>query len=214
LDPHYNVGSAFVEMNLADALGQKGQTDQAMVHYEQAIKLSPNYADAYYNRGNILFAAGRTEEAIADWEKTLQLQPNDADAYTCLGNAFLRQGAINEALTYYETASSLAPKDPHSRNNMAWLLATSFDASIRDGAKAVQLAEQAVALSGGRDASFLRTLAAALAENNQFAEAMATARQAAAIAAMQGKTKLASKLENDLMLYRGHVALRGSSPGD
>src|SRR5206468_6549103 len=46
LDTHYNVGSAFVQMNLADALARKGQSDEAMVHYEEAIKLQPNYADA------------------------------------------------------------------------------------------------------------------------------------------------------------------------
>ena len=214
LDPHYNVGSAFVQMNLADALGQKGQTDEAMVHYEAAINLSPNYADAYYNRGNILFASGRTDEAIADLEKTLQLQPNHADAYTCLGNALLRQGATNEAIAHYEKAASLSPADPHSRNNMAWVLATSSDSSLRDGAKAVKFAEQAVALSGGRDPSFVRTLAAALAESDRFSDAVAIARQAAGIAAMQGKTKLANKIEKDLMFYRGHMPLRENSVGD
>src|SRR5262249_38305920 len=92
LDPHYRVGSAFMQMNLADALGRKGRIDEAMVHYEEAIKLQPNYADAYYNRGNILFAEGRIDEAMADLEKTLQIQPNDADAHTSLGNALLRRG--------------------------------------------------------------------------------------------------------------------------
>src|SRR5881296_954705 len=104
LNPHYNVGSAFVRMNLADALARKGQPDEAMVHYEEAIRLQPNYADAYYNRGNVLFAEGRIDEAMADWEKTLQIQPNDADAYTGLGNALLRRGSIKEAMVHYETA--------------------------------------------------------------------------------------------------------------
>src|SRR5436305_631313 len=199
LDPHYNVGSAFVEMNLADALGLKGLADEAMLHYEEAIKLVPNYADAYYNRGNILFANGRVDEAIADWEKTLQIQPNDADAHTWLGNALLRQGLRTEAIAHYEKAMVLAPEDPHSRNNIAWLLATSSDATIRDGAKAVGFANEAVQLSGGREPSFLRTLAAAYAESGRFSEAVAAARQASVIATMQGKTKLANSLEKDLV---------------
>src|SRR6266568_687572 len=130
MDTHYNVGSAFVQMNLADALARKGQSDEAMVHYEEAIKLEPNYADAYYNRGNVLFAKGRIDEAIADWEKTIQIQPNDADAHTCLGNALLRQGSLKEAIAHYEKALALAPEDPHSRNNIAWVLATSSDAVL------------------------------------------------------------------------------------
>ena len=211
LDPHYDVGSAFVQMNLADALGLKGLADEAMVHYEEAIKLVPNYAEAYYNRGNILFANGRLDEAIADWEKTLQIQPNDADAHTCLGNALLRQGLRTEAIAHYEKAMVLAPEDPHSRNNIAWLLATSSDATIRDGAKAVGFANEAVQLSGGREPSFLRTLAAAYAESGRFSEAVAAARQASVIATMQGKTKLANSLEKDLVLYRSRLPLRENS---
>jgi protein O-mannosyl-transferase len=213
-DHHYDVGTAFMQMNLADALARRGQSDEAMAHYEEAIRLQPYYADAYYNRGNVLFAKGRIDEAIADWEWTLQLQPNDADAHTSLGNAFLRQGSFKEAIAQYEMAVALAPEDPHSRNNIAWTLATSSDNSIRDGAKAVGFAQQAVALSGGREPQFLRTLGAAYAETGRFTEAIVAARQAAATANMQGKRRLATSLEKDLLLYRANLPLRAGSLGD
>lgn len=213
-EKHYNVGSAFVEMNLGDALARKGQSDEALLHYEQAIQLEPNYADAYYNRGNVLSAKGRFDEAIADLEKSLLIQPNDADAHTCLGNALLQRGSFKEAIAQYEMAVALAPEDPHSRNNIAWTLATSSDDSIRDGAKAVGFAQEAVVLSGGREPQFLRTLGAAYAETGRFTEAIATARQAAAIANMQGKQRLAKNLEKDLVLYRANLPLRASSVGD
>jgi tetratricopeptide (TPR) repeat protein len=207
-DPHYSVGSAFVQMNLADALSRKGQSDQAMIHYEQAIKLQPNYADAYYNRGNVLLTKGHIAEAIADLETALQIQPDDADAHTCLGNALLRQGAVSQAIAQYEKAVILAPQDPHSRNNLAWVLATSSDSSIRGGARAVELAQQAVQLSGGRDPQFRRTLAAAYAESGQFSEAASAAEQAMAIASLQGKSKLAAALKQDIVLYREQMPLR------
>src|SRR5207253_10566606 len=73
LHPHYNLGTAFVEMNIGDALARKGQPDEAMTHFEQAITLQPDYAEAYFNRGNVLYAKGRIDEAIADWEKDLQI---------------------------------------------------------------------------------------------------------------------------------------------
>ena len=212
LDPHYNVGSAFVRMNLADALARKGQPDEAMVHYEEAIRLQPNYADAYYNRGNALFAEGRIDEAMADWEKTLQIQPNDADAHTCIGNALLRKGSLKEAIAHYEKALALAPGDPHSRNNIAWVFATSSDGSIRDGVKAVEFAQEAVQLSSGRDPNFVRTLAAAYAESSRFSEAVAAAQQAITIAAMQGKTGLANTLRKEIALYRGQMSLREVEP--
>jgi Flp pilus assembly protein TadD len=213
-DKHYNAGSAFVEMNLADAQARKGRSDEAMLHYNQAIRLEPNYADAHYNRGNVLFAKGRIDEAITDWEKTLQLQPNDADAHTCLGNALLRLGSLKEAITHYEMAVALGPLDPHSRNNLGWILATSSDTGVRDGAKAVDLAQQAVALSGGREPQFLRTLAAAYAESGRFADAIAAAQQAAVLAGMQGKHQLANHVEEDLLLYRAHLPLRENFHGD
>ncbi|PYK65975.1 MAG: hypothetical protein DME50_07075, partial [Verrucomicrobia bacterium] len=100
LHPHYNLGTAFVEMNIGDALARKGQPDEAMAHFERAITLQPDYAEAYYNRGNVLYAKGRIDEAIADWEKDLQLQPNDANAHTGLGNALLRKGAPKEAIAH------------------------------------------------------------------------------------------------------------------
>ncbi len=214
LHPHYKMGTAFVEMNIGDALARKGQLDEAMAHFEQAINLQPDYAEAYYNRGNALYAKGRIDEAITDWEKDLQIQPNDANAYTGLGNAFLRKGALKEAIAHYNKAMALAPEDPHSRSNLAWVLATSIDASIRDGAKAVELAQQAVSLSGGREPLFFRTLAAAYAETGRFSNASAVIQQGVAIASVQGKTGLADLLEQDGLLYRQQVPLRRTSPGD
>ncbi|PWT84495.1 MAG: hypothetical protein C5B58_04640 [Acidobacteria bacterium] len=214
LDPHYNLGTAFVEMNLGDALARKGQRDEAMAHFEQAIKLQPDYAEAYYNRGNVLFAKGRIDEAIADFEKALKIQPNDADAHTGLGNALLRKGSLKEAIAHYNEAMALAPADPHSRSNMAWVLATSTDVSVRDGAKAVELAQQAISLSGGSEPLFLRTLAAAYAETGRFSDAIAVIQQAVPVARMQGKTGLANLLEEDVLLYRGHVPLRRAPAGD
>jgi protein O-mannosyl-transferase len=213
-DPHYDVGSAFMQMNLANALAGKGQADEAMVHYDEAIKLQPYYADAYYNRGSVLFGKGRIDEAIADWEYTLQMQPADANAHTGLGNAFLQKGSLREAIAHYEQASVLAPEDPHCRNNLAWVLATSSDGAIRDGPKAIDLARVAVSLSSGRQPRFVRTLAAAYAENGRFPEALAAAQQGAALARMQGDTSLATRLDRDLVLYRAHLPLRRDSPGE
>ena len=213
-DHHYDLGTAFMQMNLADALARKGQSDEAMAHYDEALRLQPYYADAYYNRGSVLFAKGLLKEAVADWEKALQIEPGYADAHTGLGNALLQQGLLREAIAHYEQALALAPTDPYSRNNMAWVLATSSDVSIRDGAKAVGFAQQAVALSGGREPQFLRTLGAAYAETGRFPEAIAAARQAAAIANMQGKQRLAKNLEQDLVLYRANRPLRPGSVGD
>lgn len=213
-DRHYHLASAFVQMNLGDALARKGRSDEALVHYDEAIRLQPDYGDAYYNRGTVLLAKGRVDDAIADLAKALEMHPYDADAHTSLGNALLQKGSLREAIAHYETALALAPQDPHSRNNLAWILATASDGSIRDGARAVGFAEEAVKLSGGREPLFLRTLAGAYAESGRFSEAIAVAQQAAGIANMQAKPEMAKRLESDLVFFRGNLPLREHSAGN
>jgi tetratricopeptide (TPR) repeat protein len=205
---HYNFGGALIENTLASALARKGRLSEAIGHYEKAMKLRPDYGDPYFNLGSVLFQQGRTDEAIAQWQKALATQPNDAGFHTALGDAFLQRGLQKDAIAEYEHAARISPHDPMARNNLAWLLATSSDASIRDGNRAIEVAKQTVQLSGGKDPNYLRTLAATYAEVGQFSEAIATAEQAMQIAIVQGKSGLATILEKEVILYRAHTPLR------
>src|SRR5213595_127466 len=198
---HYNLGGALIETNLANALARKGLLGEAIGHYEKAAKLRPDYGDAYFNLGSVLFQQGRIGEAIAQWQKALPTLPNDSGFHTVLGNAFLKSGLQKDAIAEYEHAARISPQDSLARSNLAWLLATSSDASIRDGNRAVELAEQAVQLSGGKDPTYLRTLAAACAESGRFAQAVAAAEQAVRIAGTEGKSDLANALRDEIALY-------------
>jgi tetratricopeptide (TPR) repeat protein len=198
---HYNFGGALIENSLANALARKGLLGEAIDHYEKAAKLRPDYGDAYFNLGSVLFRQGRIGEAIAQWQKAVATQPNEAGFHTVLGNAFLKSGLQKDAIAEYEHAAGISPKDPLARSNLAWLLATSSDASIRDGNRAIELAEQAVQLSSGKDPTYLRTLAAACAESGRFAEAIAAAEQALRIAGTEGKSALGKALRDDIALY-------------
>jgi tetratricopeptide (TPR) repeat protein len=203
----YNLGTALVHMNLGNALARKGRPEEAIVHYEEAVKLRPDYGDAYYNFGSVLFQQGRIDDAIAQWQKALAIQPNDAAAHTSLGNAFLQKGSPEEAIVHYQSALQIDPGEVNARNNMAWVLATSSDPSIRNGAKAVSLAAKAVEISGGKDAIFLRTLAASYGECGEFTDAIATAEKGQQIAISRGDSHLARTLEKDIALYRADIPL-------
>ena len=67
--------------------------------------------------------------------------------------------------------------------------------SLRDGSRAVRLAQQAVRISGGRIPIVFRTLAAAYAENQQFPQAIETAQVGAELANKQGNFALAAELQ-------------------
>jgi tetratricopeptide (TPR) repeat protein len=198
---HYNFGGALIENNLANALARRGLPSEAVGHYENAVKLRPDYGDPYLNLGTVLFQQGRVADAIAQWQKALATQPNDAGFHTALGNAFLGGELQKDAIAEYEHAARISSQDPVPRNNLAWLLATSSDASIRDGNRAIEFARQAVQLSRGKDPNYLRTLAAAFAESGRFAEAKETARQALQAAERRSNSTLATALHDEIALY-------------
>jgi tetratricopeptide (TPR) repeat protein len=199
--PYYNFGGALIENSLAAILDQKGLINESINHYDKAISMRPDYGDPYLNLGNLLFQQGRIDDAMAQWEKALGTQPNDAAFHALLGNAFLRAGSQKVAITEYERAAQLSAQDPLGRNNLAWLLATSPDASIRDGNRAIELAKEAVRLSRGKDPNYLRTLAAAFAEAGHFGEAKETARQALQAAERRSDSALTNALRDEIALY-------------
>jgi tetratricopeptide (TPR) repeat protein len=198
---HYNFGGALVENNLANALARRGLPSEAVGHYENAVKLRPDYGDPYLNLGTVLFQQGRVADAIAQWQKALATQPNDAGFHTALGNSFLKGELPKDAIAEYEHAARISTQDPVPRNNLAWILATSSDASIRDGNRAIEFAKQAVQLSRGKDPNYLRTLAAAFAESGRFAEAKETALQALQAAGRGSNSTLATALHDEIALY-------------
>jgi Flp pilus assembly protein TadD len=156
----------------------------------------------------VLFQQGRIDEAIAQWQKALAIRPTDAEARRNLASALSKQGNVNRAIAEYEQALNITPEDSVALNNLAWILATSSQASMRNGARAVTLAAKAVQTSGGRDPNFIRTLAAARAEAGQFADAIATAETAKALASTQKKPELAARLDEEIARYRAGITLQ------
>src|SRR5437016_10139115 len=102
---------------------------------------------------------GRVNEAIEHSEEALRIRPGDADAQNNLGLALLQTGESKRAYGHLEKALEIDPGHMNAEVNLAWVLATSPDDSVRDGAKAVELAEDATRRAGHPNAIALRTLA-------------------------------------------------------
>jgi protein O-mannosyl-transferase len=198
---HYDSGTALIENNLGALLAQKGRLNEAADHYHNAMRLRPDYGDPYLNLGNALFQQGRMDDAITQWQQARATEPKDARFHAALADAFLRGRLQKDAIAEYEYAARISAQDPLPRNNLAWLLATSSDASIRDGNRAMELAKQAVRLSDGKDPNYLRTLAAASAEVGHFAEAQETAGRALREAESRGNSSLGNALRDEIALY-------------
>jgi protein O-mannosyl-transferase len=234
---HYNLGNAFLRQgqldqalahyqkalalnpdyaeahnNLGNVFIQQGQVGQAIAHFQRALALKPDYADAHNNLGSVFLQQGRLDEAIAHYQKALAINPGTADVHDHLGNALLQQGRLVEALAQFELALAFRPDVAEVQNRLAWLLATSPQASLRNGHRALELAQRANQLSGGADPVILCTLGAACAEAGRFSEAVAAAQLALRLAEAQSNQALAEDLRFELKLYQAGTPFHSPEP--
>jgi Flp pilus assembly protein TadD len=190
------------QVALGDALFQKGRIDDAIAHYQTAMTVRPDHFLARYRLGNALLEKGELDSAIQVCRAALMIRPADAECHTTLAIALEEKGEPAVAIQHYEKALELAPRSVPALTNFAWLLATSRDASVRNGRKAVELSGEADQLVGGANTLVLRTLAAAYAENGEFAKATRTAQSAMQLARMHGEDSLATNLDQQITLYQ------------
>ena len=61
-------------------LVQKGRVDEAIVHYQNALKLKPDFAEAHFSLGVALADSGRVDEAIAHYQMALKIKPDFDEA--------------------------------------------------------------------------------------------------------------------------------------
>jgi protein O-mannosyl-transferase len=210
-----NPSSWAAHINLGFEALSRRSWDEAAAHFHKVLETNPDHPPAakraYLALSGILLTTGHTDEAITDLEKALQIDPNYAEAHGNLGNAFLRKGRTRDAIAEYRRGLEIAPRSALIQSNLAWVLATSSDPTLRNGAEAVLLALQAESLSGGTNPKILRALAAAYAERGQFAEASKAARRAREVARERGETALAQLLENDIAQYDAGYPYREGS---
>ena len=201
-------GLAKAHNNLGWSLLQIGRADEAIAQFQKALEIQPHYPDALSNLGVALFQTGREEEAITDFEKALQIQPDSVEAHSNLGRALLQKGRGREAAAHFQTVVELQPDNARALSNLAWVLATCPDGSVRDGPKAVELAQRAIGLSDGQDPVILRALAAAYAEAGRFAEAVTAGQRALQLAGAQSNTALVETLRSQVKQYQANRPIR------
>lgn len=197
------------EGNLGDALYRfKGKPAEAWVHFEKSLRINRHQPEVLSSVGVFYLESGRVDEARAHLEEALAIEPNFADAHYNLGNLYLQIGEAQEALDHYQRALETKPDDIQALNNMAWILATWPNSSIRNGVKAVALAEHADSLTSRRNQVVAATLAAAYAEASRFPEAVTAAERAIRLAAAEHNEGRALSIREQLETYKTGNAFR------
>jgi tetratricopeptide (TPR) repeat protein len=148
---------------------------------------------------------------MVHYRKFLEIEPENVEARNILGTALIQQGQIREAIKQWQDALGIEPENGNAASNLAWVFATCPDDSIRDGRRAVQLAQKALRISAGKIPMIFRVLAAAYAEDGRFSQAIESAQRGAALATSQGNSGLAAELQSNIALYQAGTPLRDPS---
>jgi tetratricopeptide (TPR) repeat protein len=188
--------------NLGCALLGQGEVRGAIANFKGALVSQPEYPQAYYNLGRAFMTNRQPDVAAECIQHALALDPNAAELHSTLADALAHAGHPAAAINEYSKTLQLRPGLDEAANNLAWLLATCSDRSLRDGAKALTLARQASDHSHSQNPVILATLAAAYAETGQRSQAVATALRARALALFQNNQALARMLEAQAQQYQ------------
>ena len=204
-----NPGAAMAHYNLGLLLLQQERTVEAVVRLTKAVSLEPENDLAHNNLGGALQRLGRKTEAAEYFRRASEIQPTVARYHANLGTALVEIGRDSEAATHYEAALNLSSSDASLANNFAWILATSRDPIVRDGPRAVILAQRAIDLSGVDNPVLEGTLAAAYAEAGRFDEAVASGEKAVSLANALNNRRVAEWNAMLLELYRARRPYHG-----
>ena len=169
--------------------------DSAMKDLQAALNLVPLYPEALNNRGVVHQKLTMLDEAVADFTEALKIYPQYIDAMENRASAYVEQKDHVKAITDLESAMKFSPNSYEAANDLAWLLATAPDDSVRNKERALTLAQQACAITEYKQWNTLDTLAVAFAANGQFAEAKTWLGTAMLLAPEEEKVHLQAHLD-------------------
>jgi len=199
---------AVIRHALGEALDKLGRTDEAIREYETAVALEPDRFHTLVLLAKDLAASGRIPEAEIHLGRALELNPVEIEPRRMMAVVFTLQGRTEDAIREYHEILGRSPDDLDALNNVAWMRATHADASHRDGAEAVRLAERARAKSPTPEAVLYSTLAAAYAEAGRFADAVNAGERAVELARAAGAAQEIERFGGQLRSYRAGKPFR------
>jgi spermidine synthase len=149
---------------------------------------------------------------IIRWAAAPQIGARPAEAEAEVAAKLSGRGDFAGAIARYRRALEIDPYLLEALNNLAWLLATCPEASMRNGPEAVQLAGLACQITEFRRTLFVGTLGAAYAEAGRFPDAVTTAQKACELASIFKEEPLLAKNRELLEHYRAGQAYHEPRP--
>jgi tetratricopeptide (TPR) repeat protein len=191
---------AAAHTGLGRMLAGSGAVEEAIEEFEAALGLAPEFRPAHLGLASLLGRSGRFAEAAGAFRRALELEPRDRRARLGEATALLLSGDAPAAVERLEEGVALLPESDELEDTLARLLAAAPDDSLRDGPRALTIAE---VLFGRRPTlRHAETLAMALAETGRFEEAVEWQERVVAEATRQQDTAVLAGAEQTLSAYR------------
>lgn len=183
------------------------EADQIGTENFAQLRTNLDNAQIYNKLGNAQVLRDNTDEAICCFQQAVKLNPDFLSArYNLASNLIKVPQKTRQAIKHLRIIIKAAPDKPAAINTLAWLLATTDDAEIRNHNEAAYLADQACKLTEYKNPSFLDTLAAAYAAAGRFDDAVATEEKVLAMLKKTRQKSFISDAEKRLSLYKAGKA--------
>lgn len=196
---HNGLGVSLIQMN---------RPDLAVSALERGVRLDADNPLYRCNLGYAYAGLGRFDDAIEQYRTAIEIAPDLIIAYQKLAEMQIRGEHFNDARDTMIEGLRRLPRDRMLRGNLAWLLATCRDDSIRDGEQALTIATRLCEEDGFQNPRTLDTLAAAWAQVGDFDKAVKYAEMARALIPANANGPLATEITERLALYESHEPYR------
>ena len=122
------------EIEAGNSALQAGKADDALVHYDKAVKKLPAEAGTHFDRGAALYALSRFDEAGQEFLRATEAKDPalKASAFYNLGNAFFKKEKFKEAVSAYTRSLGLKPDDKQAKWNLEIALRKQKDQEDKD----------------------------------------------------------------------------------
>jgi tetratricopeptide (TPR) repeat protein len=199
--------TAKAHYSLAVLLAGQGRSPSEVVpHFEAAVKYQPNYIEAHLAFADYLRRTGHPDSALKEYRETLDLNPRQAVARLGYAMCLVQMRRDKEARDWLDEASMLFPDRTEFKIGLARVLATSQDDRVRDGRRAVAITQEL--FKGEHTTALGETIAMALAESGDFAQAIAIQRDVMSAARQAGLTSQLPHMAANLVQYERHQPSR------
>jgi tetratricopeptide (TPR) repeat protein len=185
-----------LKQDRAMLLAELGKYDEAAAQLDELRRANPKDPVILMRLATLCLAQKHHETAVKYFSEVLGQYPNEWTAHRGRADALLALGRRGEAIADYDKAQQLRPKDVGILNNLAWVLATAPEAHLRDGKRALVLAQEVAKLTGYKQDFVLSTLAAAYAEAGDFQNARRWAAKAVELGGKENAEQIKQELES------------------